>query len=247
MSGEEIKEAVKQKYSQVAEKPRADFNFPVGREFAESVGYARDMLDSLPSCLYESFTGAGNPQPYVLLREGEIVLDLGCGAGLDLYLYARKVGGSGIVYGLDISEKMIEKARRNMSLVGAKNVKFMCAPSDRIPLDDESVDIVVSNGIYNLSPNKEATMREAYRVLKKAGRIVLSEIVLKAPMPVRELKSINDWFRCIGGAITEKQFTSLMRRVGFRNIQVLSKGRNARTGLELSLVANIRAYKNREK
>jgi hypothetical protein len=90
-------------------------------------------------------------------------------------------------------------------------------------------------------------MREAYRVLKKAGRIVLSEIVLKAPMPVRELKSINDWFRCIGGAITEKQFTSLMRRVGFRNIQVLSKGRNARTGLELSLVANIRAYKNREK
>ena len=127
MSSDEIKEAVKEKYSQVAREPCGSFNFPVGKMFALKVGYPKDMLNKLPQSMYESFTGANNPQPFVELKEGEVVLDLGCGAGLDLYFYAKAVGTKGKVYGLDISQDMISKARDNMKAVEIKNVDIVTA------------------------------------------------------------------------------------------------------------------------
>ena len=243
MSADDIKEAVRNKYSEVAQTPGAKFNFPVGREFAESVGYRAEALDRLPATMWESFTGAGNPQPYVDPRPGETVLDLGCGAGLDLYFYARVVGGAGKVYGLDMSEAMIEKARKNVERVGLENVAFLSAPADAIPLSDESVDLVAANGIYNLSPDKDAVMREVYRVLKRGGRTVFAEIVLGAALPGKIRKNIEDWFRCIGGALPEEEFLSRLRGVGFCNVEVLWTGRNARTGHKLAICAVIRAEK----
>ena len=127
LSEDEIKEAVRERYSQVATNSNEEFNFPVGRKFAESVGYEIELLDRVPPSLYESFTGAGNPQPYVDLNKGETVLDLGCGAGLDLYIYAQKVGPSGFAYGLDISKEMVEKARLNLATMNVKNVKIFCS------------------------------------------------------------------------------------------------------------------------
>jgi SAM-dependent methyltransferase len=200
MTSDEIKQAVRGKYNQVAATPGAIFNFPVGREFAESVGYPSEMLDQLPSSMWESFTGAGNPQPYVDIEPGEVVLDLGCGAGLDLYLYARAVGPGGRVYGLDISEEMLDKARRNMEMLALKNVELLCAPADEIPLPGGSIDMVAANGIYNLSPDKDAVMREVHRVLRPGGRHIFAEIVLKAPLPEEVRRNVGDWFRCIGGA-----------------------------------------------
>ena len=243
MGKSKIEDAVRLKYSEVATTPDGIFNFPVGKAFALKVGYPKEALDNLPQVMYESFTGANNPQPFVNLKEGEVVLDLGCGAGLDLYFYAKAVGPKGKVYALDISEEMVNKARDNMKKVGIKIVEVKCGLSDDIPLDDNSIDIVASNGIYNLSPYKEAVMREVFRVLKSGGRTVFCEIVLKEPLPEEIRKDINDWFRCIGGALPEPDFLALMKKVGFENIEVISKVRNARTGHKLAICANIRAYK----
>ncbi|MBI5789150.1 MAG: metalloregulator ArsR/SmtB family transcription factor [Candidatus Schekmanbacteria bacterium] len=243
MSEEEIKLAVAERYSQVAQNPQAKFNFPVGRKFAESVGYPPELLSSLPEGMWQSFTGAGNPQAYVDVRAGECLLDLGCGAGLDLYLYARKVGKSGRLYGLDLSEAMLSKAQANLTALGIENCHFISAPADRIPLEAGSMDIVTSNGIYNLSPNKEAVLREVFRVLKPGGRTIFSEVVLSAPLPEEVRKNINDWFRCIGGAMPEAGFLELMHRVGFVRAEVLHKERNARCGHQLAICANIKAYK----
>jgi len=243
MSQDEIKEAVRARYSQVAETPDTKFNFPVGREFAESVGYPKEVLETLSSSFYESFTGAGNPQKYVDADEGETLLDVGCGAGLDIYFYAQKIGIGGKLYGLDISAEMIHKTVKNLNSAGVLNFEPLCCHSDNIKLSDNSVDIVTSNGIYNLSPNKEAVLKEVFRVLKPGGRTVFSEIVLKASIEKKIRKDINDWFRCIGGALTESGFITLMGKVGFEKIEILSKSRNARTGHKLAICANIRAYK----
>lgn len=243
MTQDEIKLAVQEKYSKVAKHPCADFNFPVGKDFALKVGYPEEILDKLPESLYESFTGANNPQPFVKLSQAEVVLDLGCGAGLDLYFYAKAVREKGMVYGLDISDDMVDKARKNMALAGIKNIEIKSGHSDRIPFQDNFFDVVTSNGIYNLSPDKEKVMREVFRVLKSGARTVLCEIVLKDKLRGQIRKNIDDWFRCIGGALPEKDFLALMERAGFENITVISRIRNARTGHPLAVCANIRAYK----
>ncbi len=243
MTPEDIKQAVKEKYSEVASNPQAKFNFPVGRNFAESVGYSGELLDELPGSMWESFTGAGNPQPYIDIKPGERILDLGCGAGLDLYLYARATGSGGKVYGLDVSEEMIAKARRNMEALNVQNTELLCVAADSIPLPDGSVDLVAANGIYNLSPDKRAVMREVARVLRPGGRTIFAEIVLKAPLPEEIRRNITDWFRCIGGALPQDDFLELLRSAGLNNPRILWTGRNARTGHELALCAVITAEK----
>ena len=243
MTQDEIKNAVKEKYSKVAKDPCATFNFPVGKTFALKVDYPKGILDKLPSSMYESFTGANNPQPFVELKKGEIVLDLGCGAGLDLYFYAQAAGTNGKVYGLDISKDMVNKAKKNMGLTGIKNAEIKCGHSDNLPFPDNFFDVVTSNGIYNLSPDKGKVMREVFRVLKPEGRTVFCEIVLKDRLPENVRKNIDDWFRCIGGALPEREFLDLIEKVGFKNIEVISKIRNARTGHPLAICFNIRAYK----
>jgi len=236
MNSTDIKEAVKDKYSQVAKDPCGSFNFPVGKTFAIDVGYPKELLDKLPQAFTESFTGANNPQPFLDLNEGEIILDLGCGAGLDLYFYARSVGEKGKVYGLDISTDMLEKAKTNIMSVGINNVEFSQGSSDDLPFENDSFDVVASNGIYNV-------LSEVYRVLKPGGRTVFCEIVLKDELPEDISNNINDLFRCIGRALPEKDFLALMEKTGFQNTIVISKIRNARTGHKLAICANIRSYK----
>jgi ubiquinone/menaquinone biosynthesis C-methylase UbiE len=243
MTASEIKEAVRNKYAQVAVDPKKEQNFPVGKGFAESVGYPKFLLDTLPDSLTESFSGVNYPPSFAEMKKGDVVLDIGCGAGLDLYIASQIVGPDGRVIGIDIADEMVEKAKDNMEKVGVTNVDVRRAHSDDIPIEDNSVDVVTSNGIYNLSPDKGAVFREAYRVLKPGGKIAFSEIVLKRELEVEVRKSIDDWFRCIGGALTEKSFLTLMKKVGFVNVKVLSKGRNARTRHKLAMFANITALK----
>ncbi|MBL8815118.1 MAG: methyltransferase domain-containing protein [Planctomyces sp.] len=242
---DEIKAAVAERYSSVATDPAEKFNFPVGRKFAESVGYQTAILDNLPQGMWESFTGAGNPQAFVDAKPGETVLDLGCGAGLDLYLYSQKVGPTGKLIGLDLSADMLSKARRNLLKMGVTNVEWLYAPADQIPLPDNSVDLVSANGIYNLSPDKDAVMREVSRVLKPGGRTIFAEIVLKSELPNEVRCEIKDWFRCIGGALVEEDFLQRLQANGLTNPQILWLGRNARTGHELSNCAVIRAEEGR--
>ncbi len=239
MTDEEIKKACCLKYGKVATNPNENYNFPIGKDFAISVGYPKELLLNLPKSLIQSFCGVSYPPGFDEMKKGDIVLDIGCGAGLDLFVASTIVGSKGRVIGIDYSDEMVKKAKANMKKLIVSNVEIKKAPSDNIPLENNSVDMVTSNGIYNLSPNKEAVMKEAYRILKPKGKIALSEIVLKKPLEKEIRKNIEDWFRCIGGALTEKAFLKLLEKVGFVDISVVSRGRNARTGHEYAIFANI--------
>jgi len=153
------------------------------------------------------------------------------------------VGSKGKVYSLDISLEMLEKAEYNMKSVKINNVELVCGSSDNLPFKDNFFDVVASNGIYNLSPNKEKVLKEVYRVLKPRGRTIFCEIVLKDKLPEDIVNNINELFRCIGRALTENDFLELMEKTGFKDTRVISKIRNARTGHALALCANIRSYK----
>lgn len=243
MAPGEILDAVCDKYSRVATHPHERFSFPVGREFAESVGYPKELLERLPASMTESFAGAHNPLLFADLEPGETVLDLGCGAGLDMYIAATAVGPGGFVHGLDMSDRMLKKAKRNLSEAGIGNAAFHLGVADEIPLPDVSVDIVVSNGIYNLSPDKAAVLREVHRVVRPGGRTIFSEIVMRAAREEGAAAKLRDWFQCIGGALPIEDFLRLMADIGFEQPTVLDLRRNARTGHELAVCATIRALK----
>ncbi|MBI5389832.1 methyltransferase domain-containing protein [Candidatus Woesearchaeota archaeon] len=243
ISHEELKQLVGQKYGKVATCPLDQHGFPTGRPFALAVGYPKGKLDTLPDSLVESFAGVNYPLSFQEMKPGNVVLDIGCGAGMDLYFASQKVGEHGKVYGVDISEEMVKKARNNMQNLNLTNVEVKLAHSDSLPLDDGFVDVITSNGIYNLSPDKKAVLKEAYRVLKSKGVICFSEIVLKQELEQEIRKSVKDWFRCIGGALTQDKFVALMEDVGFENVKVLSTCRNARCGHEYAVVAIIKAHK----
>lgn len=149
------------------------------------MGYPRQLLDEIPKSLTESFSGVNYPSSFSEMTKGDTVLDIVCGAGLDLYIASQIVGSKGKVIGIDIAYEMVEKARDNMKKLNITNVDVRNGSSDKIPFKNASIDVVTSNGIYNLSPDKEAVLREAYRVLKPGGTIAFSEIILK-----RELEEV---------------------------------------------------------
>ncbi|MBI5166516.1 MAG: methyltransferase domain-containing protein [candidate division NC10 bacterium] len=194
MSPEEIREAVKRKYGEVASTSQGPFPFPVGKEFAKSCGYPEGKLDSLPESLTESFAGIGCPVSFADLTPGEVVLDLGSGAGLDAVLAAEKVGPTGKVIGLEMAGDMLKKARRNVQELGLSQVEFREGYAEAMPFEEASVDAVLVNGIFNLSLDKGAIFREVFRVLKPRGRAIICEIVLEKELS-SEVKTIEDWFK----------------------------------------------------
>ncbi len=243
MTSEEIRDAVFSRYGAVAASPDEGHGFPVGREFAEAVGYDPETLDALsPSCAAR-FTGAGNPQAAVELEEGERLLDLGCGAGLDLCCYARRFGSPHRLAGLDGSREMAVVAREHLAEAGFPETEVFCTRAETVPLPDDRLDVVTANGIFNLSPDADAVMKEIARVLKPGGRLVFAEIVLREAIDEAVRDSIDDWFRCIGGAMEESQLVDSLRSHGFESVEIVSATRNARTGHAASLCAVVRALR----
>jgi arsenite methyltransferase len=195
MTPGEIRQLVAEKYAEVAQAPRARYKFRVGAEYARDLGYPAPLLRALPPALSEAFTGVS--ASLVALSEakpGETILELGCGGGLDTLLLAEHVGPQGQVIGVDCASPMLDRARANLQQLGHTNVTFFHAPAERLPLTNNSVDCVVSNGIFNLSADKDAIFAEIRRVLKPGGRTVNAEIVLRTEPTQAERDNQEDWF-----------------------------------------------------
>ena len=202
----EIRLAVAEKYGRVASFPDADHPFPIGRDFALSLGYDPEQLEHLPRRAVDAFAGISNPLIAADLRPGEIVLDLGCGAGMDTLLIANRVGPSGFVHGVDLSDEMLACARDCAAEANFRNIGLYQVPAEAVPLGDSSVDVMIINGIFNLCPDKYQVMTEAYRLLRPGGRMLVSEIVVrgKKNMGCENISrhwedlphvSLDDWFR----------------------------------------------------
>ena len=184
---------VQLKYAEVAAEPTKGFHFHTGRPLAERLEYPAEILDTLPSECVESFAGVGNPFSLGEIRPGETVVDVGSGAGLDSLVAGQKVGATGSVIGVDMTEEMLLKARSNAERMEASNVSFRKGLVEKLPLSDGSADVAISNGVVNLVPDKEAALKETLRVLKPGGRLYLADIIVHKPVPEGARKSIDLW------------------------------------------------------
>lgn len=224
---EGLKATVRQKYSAAAVRAAAG---STGSCCGSSSGCGPEMASPITRDLYDSVTtsalpekavlaslGCGNPTALAELREGEVVLDLGSGGGIDVLLSARRVGPTGKAYGLDMTDEMLDLARRNAAEAGATNVEFLKGDIEDIPLPDASVDVVISNCVINLSADKGRVLREAFRVLKPGGRFAVSDVVVRGDMPAEVRRSMELWVGCVAGALEEAEFEGLLRAAGFED------------------------------
>jgi SAM-dependent methyltransferase len=220
---EVIFEAVRRMYSEVAEVPGREFHFPTGRRACAFVGYPADLLDLLPASAVESFAGVGYPFGADVIRRGDVVIDIGSGSGTDTLLAARLVGPDGCVLGLDMTEAMRDKLRRNIAAAGAANVEVLSGNAEAIPLPDASVDVVTTNGVINLVPDKPRAIREIARVLRPGGWLQMADIVVRS-LPSEACRSHPElWAECVVGATTEESYVVGLEAAGLRPVEVLSR------------------------
>jgi SAM-dependent methyltransferase len=218
----DIEKVVQSRYGAVAERGLSSEQAGV-RAVAEAFGYSNEQLASIPA---EANMGlsCGNPTAFASLRPGEVVVDLGCGGGLDVFLAADKVGPTGRSIGIDMTPEMLELARRNLVKSGSKNVEFHEATIDNLPLADASVDCVISNCVINLAPDKPAVFREIARVLKPGGRLAVSDIALKKPLPPEISSDLLAYVGCIAGAIPIETYRAQLADAGFAPVEIIDTG-----------------------
>ncbi len=193
-TGEKLREEVRRVYSEAAKRPADEKTFPLGREFAESIGYPADLLARLPSISVEAFTGVSNVSIFADISIGAKVLDLGCGAGLDTLIAAGKAGPDGRVIGVDFSETMLARARQGLAEAGIANVEFKKADAEEVPILDGAIDVALVNGIFNLNPAREAIFSELARVLRPDGTVFAAELILREPLPAEIRDNPGSWF-----------------------------------------------------
>ncbi len=220
MNDEEIKEEVRKAYEKVAQSTGSCCGSGTRSEYAKTLGYS---IDDFPQSVTESFAGCGNPTALASLKEGEVVLDLGSGAGLDVFMAAQQVGQSGYVIGVDMTLAMIEKAKANAEKLGVKNVEFRYGDIEALPVDDESVDVIISNCVINLAPDKGKVFQESFRVLRHGGRMLISDLVLEAPLSQESQDAVASYTGCIGGAILKEEYLKLIREAGFTDVRIVSE------------------------
>lgn len=182
--------------------------------------YVNGEADELPSAAVLASLGCGNPTALAALREGEVVLDLGSGGGIDVLLSARRVGPTGRAYGLDMTDDMLALARRNADEAGVTNAEFLQGRIEAIPLPDASVDVIISNCVINLSGDKRRVLAEAFRVLKPGGRFAVSDVVVRGDVPAAVRRSMELWVGCVAGALEETEFRTLLAETGFADVDI---------------------------
>ena len=229
MSTTDIKEVVKEKYGQAALRVKSGGSSCCG---AAPTGIGRGC-DPITSNLYDSSQGnevpeeamlaslgCGNPTALAQLNPGEVVLDLGSGGGIDVLLSARRVGPSGKAYGLDMTDEMLTLANENKRKAGAENVEFLKGEIENVPLPDNSVDVIISNCVINLSADKDRVLREAFRVLKPGGRLAVSDVVTRGAIPNEIRRKVLLWVGCIAGALDETDYRSKLKAAGFEQVEL---------------------------
>ncbi|MFC1950806.1 arsenite methyltransferase [Chloroflexota bacterium] len=177
--------------------------------------YLQEDLQDLPSGATEISLGCGNPTALLQLKEGDVVLDLGSGGGIDCFIAAKRVGDNGKVIGVDMTPEMVELARRNVSEMGVTNVEFRLGEIESLPVEDESVDVIISNCVINLSPDKDAVFKEAHRVLRPGGKLCVSDIVTIGELPEEIRNNLEMWSRCVAGAIDKEAYLDKIKEAGF--------------------------------
>jgi SAM-dependent methyltransferase len=234
-SGDELTAAVREKYGAAARRVLSGEGIPA--ECCVSSGccggaatascdpitsklYVAGETNELPEAAVLASLGCGNPTALAELREGEVVLDLGSGGGIDVLLSARRVGPTGKVYGLDMTDDMLALARKNAAEAGVTNVEFLRGRIEEIPLPTESVDVIISNCVVNLSANKRRVIEEAFRVLKPGGRFAVSDVVVQGELPADVQRSMELWVGCVAGALSDSEFERLLTEAGFENTSV---------------------------
>lgn len=182
--------------------------------------YTAEEADGLPEGAVASSLGCGNPTALAELRQGETVLDLGSGGGVDVLLSARRVGPTGRAYGVDMTDDMLELARRHAREAGVENVEFRKGEIEDLPFPDASVDVLLSNCVINLSADKARVLREAFRVLRPGGRFAVSDVVVRGPVPAAVRESVESWIGCVAGALEEDEYRRLLAEAGFEDVEV---------------------------
>ncbi|MFY9971319.1 MAG: arsenite methyltransferase [Roseiarcus sp.] len=225
MSEIDIKEVVRERYAEIARAvqapgPACCYDGEAGSRGISADLYADDETRSLPEEAVLASLGCGNPTALAELKEGETVLDLGSGGGIDVLLSGRRVGPSGKAYGLDMTDDMLSLARENQRKAGAENVEFLKGEIEHIPLPDNSVDVVISNCVINLSANKDLVLREAFRVLKPGGRFAVSDVVTRGAVPEQLRRDILLWAGCIAGALEENEYRLKLAAAGFEAVSI---------------------------
>jgi arsenite methyltransferase len=193
-TSENLRVEVCRVYSEAAQKPAEERTFPLGRDFAESLGYQPDLLAGMPTVCIDAFTGVSNVSLFADIPAGAAVLDLGCGAGLDSLIASRRAGSTGKVVGVDFSASMLARARQAAVEFGAGNIVFHQADAEDLPIDDSSIDVALINGIFNLNPEREAIFRELARVLRSNGVVYAAELILREPLPEEIRNKPGNWF-----------------------------------------------------
>jgi SAM-dependent methyltransferase len=230
MKQKEIKKIVRERYGSIAREegsccaPSASCctAASVAEEISKRIGYDEEELDSVPEGA-DLGLGCGNPLSMASLKEGETVLDLGSGAGLDCFLAAKKVGKGGKVIGVDMTPDMIDRARDNARKGKYTNVEFRLGEIENIPAADNSVEVVISNCVINLAPDKSRVFKEAFRVLKPGGRLMISDIVLLKELPASIRESIDAYIGCVAGAIMKDEYLEILKNAGFKGLKVLDE------------------------
>ncbi|UCG37357.1 MAG: arsenite methyltransferase [Candidatus Bathyarchaeota archaeon] len=226
MAEKEVKDFVKKRYGKLAKGANSccspcDCGSPID-DVALKIGYSREELNNIPEDSVMGL-GCGNPVALASLKEGEIVLDLGSGGGIDVFLASRKVGACGKAIGVDMTQEMVDRAKATAIQHGYKNVEFRLGEIEKLPVENESVDAVISNCVINLAPDKEKVFREAYRVLKAGGRIMISDLVTEGELPAEIKKSFDAWAGCIAGALEKNQYLDTIRTAGFDRVTIVSE------------------------
>lgn len=222
----ELELKVKKMYSDVALNPKGEYHFEMGRGLAEKLGYKKNDLDRIPTAAIDSFAGVGYYFDMANIKEGEHVLDLGSGSGMDVFVAALKVGITGHVSGADMTDEQLKKSEQLRKENKFENVSFHKTYIERLPFEDASFDLVISNGVINLCPDKEKVFAEVARVLKSKGRMVIADIVTEKQLPENVVCNSTLWAACIGGAAQQDDYRNAIENAG----------------MEISIVRNNDAY-----